>query len=241
MSDNAKIEIAIWHYLQGIMYDSHSFFQAILAKHKKNPKQHVVDLLRKHARASSICGAGCFGVSLLCCCCCGPCGKACVNVSDLGGNWMNALKIYDGTDKTKIDQLFDEAMTLVEKAHECYKAAIQEEEAKLKLVAEQGSELKYSIANTQYMILKNFTAENLWFQHFIDSVYAYARFKKGIKYVNLQDSEIMTLMLALPMFYPATQNVSKSLLLSFDPRITMSIQGIIRDKYMCNKTAATAK
>lgn len=214
------------------MYDSHSFFQTILAKNKKNSKKHVVDLLRQHARGSATCGSGCFGVSMLCCCCCSPCGKACISMYDLGGNWLNALKIYDGVDKKKIDQIFDEAMTLVSKAHESYKTALREEEEKLKFVSKHGSELKYSITNTQYQVMKHYTAEDVWFQHFIDNVYANARFKNGIKYVHLQESELTTLMLALPLFYPATQNVGKTLLLSFDGRIAMTIQGIIQSKYM---------
>lgn len=214
------------------MYDTYHFYDNILAKKRKNPRKHIVDMLRKHARASTVCGSGCFGFSMLCCCCCGPFGRTCVHVYDIGTYWTNAMQVYDGANQDKIDTLFEDAMKIIQKVHESYRKLRNEEEEKLKMLFEHGSELKHSIVNTNYQILKYFVAEDVWFQHFIDNMYGHARFKKGIKYVDLTESEKMILMLALPMFYPATQFVKNNVTtLSFDSRITFTIQSEIRLKY----------
>jgi hypothetical protein len=135
-------------------------------------------------------------------CCCCP-----THISEIGEEWKSSLKLYDGIDPEKTDQLFSRALDLL-------------------FVIRQRLILEYSKSRcdpTQQINLR----DDKWLQFIMKRVLNRALLDSVPLNFPASNYEVQLLIAALPMFYPATIN-NQYIVVAFGANVDEKIKQCIR-------------
>lgn len=170
-----------------------SYYVKLVKPVEANPSVNIVNVFIRQAttvQCSSIC---CFSMSCMCCCCCTKSAQECLNISELGNHWKQALLAYKDLTPVQTRDLFLKGMAMLIRLDTNLKATLSTPSSD-------------SFESFHKMLFLQTVNEGQWIGDFLKKIKMAFQFPSGqqneYQGISISKEDMTLAMACLPFFYP---------------------------------------